>query len=82
MLNNENISELANCVKARLSPKRYMHTEGVKKCAELLGSRLLPDALKELSAAALLHDISKELTWEEQLSIISVSGFPITMLRL
>ena len=78
MLNDKNIAELEDRVSVRLSPKRFQHTLGVKNCAVLLGSKLLPDSLTELSAAALLHDISKELSWEDQLRIISDSGFPIT----
>ena len=76
MLNDEKINELEEAVRARLSPKRFSHTLGVKKCAELLGSRLLPDSICELSAAALLHDISKELSPDEQMRIISISEFP------
>ena len=62
---------LRNQVKERLSEKRYLHTLGVERAALRIGEKCLPEALGELRVAALLHDISKELTTERQLDILS-----------
>ena len=78
MINKNSVEVLARRVEGRLSAKRFKHSLGVKKCAELLGEKLLPDSVDELAAAALLHDISKELPIREQLKIISESDFVLT----
>lgn len=43
-----------------MSEKRYRHTLGVRDCALFIGRILLSDALDEIEAAAMLHDIAKE----------------------
>ena len=63
----KSLDNLREAVKARLSEKRYLHTLGVEACATKLGEIFLPDKVFELRAAALLHDIAKEL--------------PVTLLR-
>lgn len=69
------ISKLYDAVQKRLSPKRYAHTLGVEKMAARLGEIFLPDKITELRAAALLHDVAKELTGEEQLELMKTSAF-------
>ncbi|MBQ7332775.1 MAG: bis(5'-nucleosyl)-tetraphosphatase (symmetrical) YqeK [Clostridia bacterium] len=61
-----------------MSQKRFNHTLGVEKCAKWLGTVLLPDLTEELSAAALLHDIAKEIPKEEQLSLMKSLDFCFT----
>lgn len=63
---NEDLARLREGVGARLSEKRYFHTLAVERCAIALSEMCLPDAESELSAAALLHDITKELSTDEQ----------------
>ena len=75
---NESITSLRLKVKDRLSEKRYVHTLGVEKMARHLGSILLPDRLNELSVAALLHDIAKELSFEEHLALLDSSDVKYT----
>ena len=65
------IDKLRQSVKTRLSEKRYAHTLGVEKMAAYLGTALLPDKVDELRVSALLHDIAKEISYEEQISIIA-----------
>ena len=68
---------LSSAVKERLSPKRYTHTAAVADAAKRLSSYCLPDSENEIEAAALLHDIAKELSVEEQLDIIRKEGMQL-----
>ena len=58
-------------VSKRLSYRRFLHTESVAKSAVRLAGYCLPGVETELVAAALLHDISKELPLDEQLKILA-----------
>ena len=61
-------------VEKRLGEKRFLHTLGVEAAAARLGEALCPDEICELRRAALLHDITKELSEEEQLSLLAEQG--------
>ncbi len=74
----ESIAKLREAIKTRMSEKRFSHTLGVEKCAERLGNLILPHKTNELRAAALLHDISKEMPIEEQFGILNENAFPLT----
>ena len=66
-------SELAilrDRVAKRLSEKRFKHTLGVDKMAVRLGKIFLSNEISQLRAAALLHDVAKELPIDEQLRLI------------
>ena len=76
MNKNDSLNKLRESIKEQLSEKRYIHTLGVEKMALKLGEVLLPDKLFELSVAALLHDIAKEITYEEQLKLLNESKYP------
>ncbi len=52
-----------------MSPERRAHTLSVEKMAARLGNILLPDKVQELRLAALLHDITKDMDNETQLSL-------------
>lgn len=78
IFDNDSLSNLRLSVKERLSEKRYKHTLGVEKMARMLGEVILPDKVGELCAAALLHDIAKEMTYEEHLQLLSNSGIDCT----
>ena len=79
MIYNENqLSQLRDAVKKRLSEKRFAHTLGVEDAAASLAEYILPDRVSELRAAALLHDISKELCDEEQIAIMRASLSDVT----
>ena len=72
--NNINWNEhdkLRELVKARVKEKRYIHTLGVEsesvKLAEIFGCGA--ELVKKIKSAALLHDITKEQSREEQLEI-------------
>ena len=70
--------ELILKIKPRLSGKRFEHTLGVCRTAELLAEHCLPSEKEEICFAALLHDIAKELSLEEQLSIIKAEHIELT----
>ena len=60
------LDNLRNSIRGLMSSRRFEHTLGVEKMACRLGELFCPDKLDILSAAALLHDITKELTIAEQ----------------
>ena len=66
---DKELSELKDEVRGVLSEKRFDHTEGVCEEITRMGAVYLPDRIPELCAAALLHDIAKELPIEEQIAI-------------
>ena len=74
----ESLVNLKENVKMRMGEKRFSHTLGVERCAQKLGNLILSDKTNELRAAALLHDISKEMPIEEQLGILEKNKFPLT----
>lgn len=62
----------------KMSPKRYRHTCEVEKMAVRLGELYLPDKLALLRGAALLHDLTKELKWEQHEEICREHGVSLT----
>ena len=74
MITDNEIEILASQVEKRLSASRFSHTLGVTRAAELLSEYCLPEKRNELRAAALLHDIAKELPLDEQKKVITDGG--------
>ena len=73
------ISALRSDVKKYMSEKRYEHTLGVEAAAIRIGEYCLPDKIIPLRCAALLHDISKELSADEQTEILrEVKGITVS----
>ncbi len=75
MFSEQKLYELRNSVKKRLGENRFKHTLGVEIAASRLAEILIPDKLSEIRAAALLHDITKELSDREQMNIIKGLDF-------
>lgn len=65
----KNLSELRTSVARMMSEKRLRHTLAVENMAERIGKIYAPDKINILRAAALLHDITKEKSLEEQLDL-------------
>ncbi|MBE6636088.1 MAG: HD domain-containing protein [Ruminococcaceae bacterium] len=65
-------------VASRISAKRYSHTLEVEKTALLIGEMIGYPEPDKLSAAAILHDIAKEIPVEEQISMLLRGGFALT----
>ncbi len=70
------ISQLREKVASILSPGRVQHTLGVERMVVEIGKELALDLddVNKLSAAALLHDITKEYSFEKQLKICNEFG--------
>ena len=59
-ITESDISALREKVRDYLTEKRYAHTLAVEREAQFLGGIYLPEKIKELRCAALLHDITKK----------------------
>jgi nicotinate-nucleotide adenylyltransferase len=57
-----------------MSDYRFAHTAGVVEVARRLAVLYCPEKTEMLSAAALLHDVTKELPEAEQRRIMAVNG--------
>ncbi len=78
MYSEEELDNLREKVRLRLSEKRFRHTLGVEKMAAQLAEFCLPEKRGALRAAALLHDIAKELPREEMLDLIKKGKIKLT----
>ena len=75
---DEMLDELRRRLENELSYKRFEHTLGVEKAA-LSIAEYFPDLPSdEVSAAALLHDVAKELSSDEQRRLAETSGIALT----
>lgn len=74
MITENDILDLRQQIKERMSEKRSRHTLAVEEMAVRLGKIYAPDELITLRVAALLHDITKELSFEEQLDMCKLYG--------
>lgn len=68
---------LLSMVKDRLSEKRFLHTVSVAKCAVELSEFCGLDSKFEAEIASLLHDITKEFSFDEQMQIIRDKKIPL-----
>lgn len=66
----EKVEKLRKAVEKRLGKKRFLHTLGVAKSAVKLAQMCENESKCEAEIAGLLHDITKELTFDEQISIL------------
>ena len=68
---------VAKAERGEMSRKRCVHTLEVEKMVRRLAEIYLPDKTLELSAAALLHDVTKELSYDEQISLAERLGISL-----
>ena len=68
------IDRLRDTVRSKMSDFRFAHTLGVEKMAVRLGEIYCPNKLDVLRVAALLHDITKELSVSEHTDIYARFG--------
>ncbi len=61
-------------IKSYMSEKRYAHTLGVERAVRKIAILTIPDRIDELSVAALLHDITKDMPVKEQIQLLRASG--------
>lgn len=74
MITNDVFSALERKVMGYMSPTRWQHTLGVADAATKIGEIILPEKLDVLRAAAILHDVAKELPYDEQYELIKEFG--------
>ena len=74
----ERLNRLRETVRTRLSEKRCRHTLAVEDMAARLCALYCPEETEKLRAAALLHDITKELSVSEQVVLCHAYGIPIS----
>ena len=82
MISDEILASLKKFISSSMSESRYRHTLGVLDMALFIADFCLPEKKKELSVAALLHDVTKELSWEEQTKILSSEGVVLSALDI
>lgn len=70
MFTEEELSELKASVSRRISEKRFLHTLGVLEAALYLADISGIASKSEIAAAAILHDVTKEISYDEQLFLI------------
>jgi len=61
-----------------MSPKRFLHTVAVEQMVARLCEMFCPEHTMPMRAAALLHDVTKELGTEEQQRLCQKYGLPVT----
>ena len=70
--------EAVSAALSHQSPKRRTHTEGTKEASLAIAENHFPHLSKtRVATAALLHDLTKELSFEEQLDLCSHYGIPL-----
>lgn len=72
------LAALRKEIMEKLSPKRAYHTLCVETMAARLCELFCPEETMTLRAAALLHDITKERSTEEQEELCRELGIPVT----
>lgn len=76
MYSNLELDELSESIRGKMTEKRFRHTQGVEEEIVRMGKIYLPDQISELRAAALLHDLAKELPIEKQVDICRENDDP------
>ena len=77
-ITEEMLNELRERVMRQMSPKRFMHTIAVEEMIVRLCALYCPEYTAELRAAALLHDLTKELETCQQESLCREYGLRIS----
>lgn len=70
----KDLNALREEIRQQMSPYRFAHTEGVEEMAARLARLYCPEKEEMLRAAALLHDLTKELPESEQRHIMAANG--------
>ena len=70
IINEQQFSSLKNDVSTLMSDKRFRHTIRVVAAAEKLARYCAPSLITEAKIAALLHDVTKELSEQEQMALL------------
>ncbi len=76
--NEKQLENLRQSVKMRLSEQRFLHTEGVVRAALAIAENFPELEVSEVTAAALLHDVTKELTVDEHCRLAEEYSAPFS----
>ena len=76
-ITSEMLDELRADLAHQMSQKRYTHTCAVEEMIQRLSELYCPDATMELRAAALLHDLTKEESLQNQLQMCREFGIMV-----
>lgn len=68
------LAALRESILTRMSPKRYYHTAAVEDMVTRLATLYCPEETPALRAAALLHDVTKELDVPTQIRLLREAG--------
>lgn len=77
-INEEALNRLRGEVMGAMSPKRFRHTVAVEQMTERLCRLFCPEETMKMRAAALLHDVTKELKTDEQITLCHALGLSVT----
>ena len=80
MYSEKMLDGLRQRVLSRMSERRFTHTAEVEKMAVRLGELYAPDKIDVLRAAALLHDVTKEIPTDRQLAMLGADITPLDKL--
>ncbi len=75
MFSKEELKTLEIRIADFMSEKRYLHTLGVRKMAKKLAMSFYSSGVDFAEAAALLHDISKEMPLHDHLKVLEEGNF-------
>ena len=78
IITDESLLSLKESLRSKMSGFRLAHTLGVEEMAVRIGEIYCPERLNILRAAALLHDITKELSPMAQRKILSNHGIAMS----
>lgn len=76
-MNDMDVNALREAVRPYMDERRYRHTLGVEREMRWLCTFLAPSLVHKASVAALLHDITKCLSYQEQLSFCEENGISV-----
>ncbi|MBQ8309650.1 MAG: HD domain-containing protein [Clostridia bacterium] len=77
-ITEEMLDRLREDILHKLSPKRFRHTVAVEEMVTRLCALYCPERTEQMRAAALLHDITKELENSQQERLCHAYGLPVT----
>lgn len=80
-MNSLNFEEYKHIIKGRMSKKRYVHSVNVAKAATKLAVQYGAD-VEKATIAGILHDITKETPYDQQLQIIQGNGIILDDIQL
>ena len=77
-ITDSTLDVLRSSLAGTMSEKRYAHTCAVERMAQRLGALYCPECIPELRAAALLHDITKEESLQNQMQLCEQFGIMVS----